>query len=225
MHSRFELLVFDLDGTLIDSTLDLALSVNATRAQAGLPPLGIPRISSYIGNGAEMLIRRSLGRGATESSVRRGLEFFLRYYRDHMLDNTALYPGVREALGDWRAEGAEMAVLTNKPVRFSAALLAGLGLACWFSRIYGGNSFATKKPHPHGLRRIMSELGYGRERTLMVGDSAVDVLTARNAGTACAGVTYGIRPEGFARHPPDILVDDLRELAARIGSRAVPGAD
>ncbi len=225
MPSRYELLVFDLDGTLIDSTLDLALSVNATRAQAGLPPLGIPRISSYIGNGAEMLIRRSLGRGAAEVSVRRGLEFFLRYYRDHMLDNTALYPGVREALGDWRAEGAEMAVLTNKPVRFSAALLAGLGLAGWFSRIYGGNSFATKKPHPHGLRRIMSELGYGRERTLMVGDSAVDVLTARNAGTACAGVRYGIRPESFARHPPDILVDDLRELAARIGGRAVTGGD
>lgn len=217
MRSRFDLLVFDLDGTLIDSTLDLALSVNATRAQAGLSPLSIPRISSYIGNGAEMLIRRSLGHDAAEAAVRRGLVFFLQYYRDHMLDNTTLYPGVREALDDWRADGAEMAVLTNKPVRFSEALLAGLGLGQWFSRIYGGNSFATKKPDPHGLRRIMSELGYRRAQTLMIGDSAVDVLTARNAGTACAGVTYGIRPEGFEEHPPDILVDDLRELAACIG--------
>lgn len=216
MKTRCSLLVFDLDGTLIDSTLDLALAVNATRGQAGLPPLGTSRISSYIGNGAEMLIRRSLGPGASEEAVWRGLEFFLRHYRDHMLDNTALYPGVLEALSLWRAEHTEMAVLTNKPERFSAELIAGLGLEGWFSRIYGGNSFDTKKPDPFGLRRIMAELGSGPEETLMVGDSAVDVRTAKNAGTACAGVTYGIRPESFARHPPDILVDDLRELVALV---------
>lgn len=215
MDRGFDLLVFDLDGTLIDSTLDLALSVNATRAHAGLGPLSIPRISTYIGNGAEMLIRRALGEHASSRSVREGLQFFLQYYRDHMLDNTVLYPGVGEALGSWMERRATMAVLTNKPERFSADLLAGLGLAGHFARIYGGNSFATKKPHPYGLQHLMRELGCAPSSTLMVGDSEVDVLTARNAGTACAGVSYGIRPEGFQEHPPDVLVDDLRDLAAR----------
>ena len=219
MHSKFDLLVFDLDGTLIDSTLDLALSVNATRARAGLPPLPIPQISSYIGNGAELLIRRSLGPGVSSDEVREGLRFFLLYYYEHMLDNTRLYPGVLEALEAWREGDAEMAVLTNKPVRFSTDLLAGIGLGAFFSRIYGGNSFSSKKPHPHGLQVIMTELGFGPHQTLMVGDSAVDVLTARNAGTACAGVTYGIRPDDFKENPPDILVDDMRDLATCLDGR------
>ena len=163
MQPRYDLLVFDLDGTLIDSTLDLALSVNATRAQEGLAPLSTAQISSYVGNGAHTLIRRSLGSAATAESVRRGLRFFLMYYREHMLDNTRLYPGVREALEAWQAAGTRMAVLTNKPERFSADLIAGLGLGNLFARIYGGNSFATKKPDPYGLRVIMRELGCGPE--------------------------------------------------------------
>ena len=214
LESSYELLVFDLDGTLIDSSLDLALSVNATRAQAGLDPLEIEQVAAYVGNGAEMLIRRSLGPGASDQDVRQGLHFFLCYYRDNMLVNTRLYPGVREALESWRAAGKAMAVLTNKPVVFSRDLVAGLGVADCFTRIYGGNSFPTKKPDPYGLRLIMSELGCAPGQSLMVGDSAVDVLTARNAGVACAGVTFGLRPEDFERHPPDILVDDLRDLAA-----------
>ena len=214
LEASYDLLVFDLDGTLIDSTLDLALSVNATRAQAGLEPLDIERVSSYVGNGAEMLIRRSLGPGASDQDVRQGLLFFLRYYRENMLVNTRLYPGVREALEAWRSAGKTMAVLTNKPVVFSRDLVAGLGVANCFARVYGGNSFATKKPDPYGLRLIMSELGFGPDQSLMIGDSSVDVLTARNAGIACAGVTFGLRPEDFERHPPDVLVDDLRDLAA-----------
>ena len=227
MKPKFDLLVFDLDGTLIDSTLDLALSVNATRAQEGLAPLPTAQIASYVGNGGDMLIRRSLGPGASAESVRQGLRFFLMYYREHMLDNTRLYPGVREALEAWRAAGTGMAVLTNKPERFSADLIAGLGLGDFFARIYGGNSFATKKPDPYGLRLIMRELGCGPETTLMIGDSSVDVFTARNAGIACAGVTYGIRPEDFETAPADILVGDMRELVecleARSGSNGFQG--
>ena len=214
LEASYDLLVFDLDGTLIDSTLDLALSVNATRAQAGLEPLDIERVSSYVGNGAEMLIRRSLGPGASDQDVRQGLLFFLRYYRENMLVNTRLYPGVSEALEAWRSAGKTMAVLTNKPVVFSRDLVAGLGVANCFARVYGGNSFATKKPDPYGLRLIMSELGFAPDQSLMIGDSSVDVLTARNAGVACAGVTFGLRPEDFERHPPDVLIDDLRDLAA-----------
>ena len=211
--SSYGLLVFDLDGTLIDSSLDLALSVNATRAEMGLEPLGQDQISSYVGNGAEMLIRRACGPDAREETVARGLQFFLEYYRKNMLVNTKLYQGVQEALDTWWADGKTMAVLTNKPVRFSEALIVGLGLDGYFARIYGGNSFTTKKPDPYGLQLIMKELGFEPDQTLMVGDSAVDVLTARNAGTACAGVTFGLRPEDFERYPPDILVRDLREMA------------
>ena len=213
MKSTYDLLVFDLDGTLIDSTQDLAQSVNATRADAGLPPLPTAAIASYVGDGAEMLIRRALGSAASDDNVSRGLAFFLQYYRDHMLDHTIVYDGVREALAVWSAAGLSMAVLTNKPERFSRDLVAGLGLGECFARVYGGNSFQTKKPEPYGLRRIMRELSFSPEQTLMIGDSSVDVLTARNAGTDCAGVSYGLRPEDFAEHPPDVLVDDMRELA------------
>ncbi len=212
MESRYDLLVLDLDGTLIDSSLDLALAVNATRARFGLDPLSLDQVASYVGNGAEMLIRRSLQPDASDQSVRDGLQFFLLYYREHMLVNTKLYPGVREALESWRAAGKRMAVLTNKPVRFSRDLVAGLGIAEFFARLYGGNSFASKKPDPYGLKFIMRELRTTPDRTLMIGDSSVDVLTARNAGTACAGVTFGLRPQDFERFPPDALVDDLREL-------------
>lgn len=222
MDSRFGLIVFDLDGTLIDSSKDLTLSVNATRAHAGLPPLAMEAVASYIGNGAEMLIRRSLGPDAPEGAVWEGLAFFLQYYRENMLVHTKLYPGVREALDRWRRHGTAMAVLTNKPEGFSRELVAGLGLRDYFTSIYGGNSFETKKPDPHGLRLIMRETGFRPERTLMVGDSAVDVLTARNAGVACAGVTFGLRPEDFERHPPDLLVDDLRDLEPRLHSLLAP---
>lgn len=212
MKSRYDLLVLDLDGTLIDSSLDLALAVNATRQRFGLDPLSLDQVASYVGNGAEMLIRRSLQPDASDRSVRDGLQFFLQYYREHMLVNTKLYPGVREALERWRTAGKKMAVLTNKPVRFSRDLVAGLGIAEFFTRVYGGNSFESKKPDPYGLKFIMRELRATPDRTLMIGDSSVDVLTARNAGTACAGVTFGLRPQDFVRFPPDALVDDLREL-------------
>ncbi len=209
---QVDLLVFDLDGTLIDSKVDLALSVNATLAHAGRAPLDHETVFSYVGDGAPTLIRRALGPRATDQQVEDGLQYFLAYYREHMLDNTFLYPGVREALDEF-AESKELAVLTNKPVRFSRMILEGLGVGSHFRRVYGGNSFETKKPDPQGLNMLMQEFQTPKERTLLIGDSSVDVLTARNAGTACCGVTYGLRPETFEQHPPDILVDRLGELA------------
>ena len=210
---RIELLVFDLDGTLIDSKLDLALAVNATRADFGLPPLADETVFSYVGNGAPVLIRKAIGDGAGEDQFQRSLEFFLSYYRAHMLDNTLLYPGVAPALDRMLAAGLRMAVLTNKPVRFSRDLLRGLGLGNHFRAVYGGNSFETKKPHPEGLETVMAELGAKPANTMVVGDSVVDVRTARNAGAAACGVTYGFQPETFAEDPPDLLVADLQELA------------
>lgn len=211
-----DLVIFDLDGTLIDSKLDLANAVNAARAHLGLPPIENELVYSYVGDGAPVLIRRALGPEAGEEQIAKALQFFYDYYREHMLDHTHLYPGVREALDQLRQEGVKMAVLTNKPVRFSQALVEGLGLGGHFFRVYGGNSFEQKKPHPEGVEKLIAESGAARERTLMVGDSAVDVRTARNAGIAVCGVTYGFQPEGFDGEPPDFLVDTLEDLAGRI---------
>lgn len=210
------LIIFDLDGTLIDSKLDLANSVNAARAHLGRAPIDNHLVYSYIGNGAPVLIRRSLGDSASQDEVDRALEFFLRYYREHMLDNTYLYTGVREAIERFRQAGVKMGVLTNKPVNFSRALMDGLGLRDRFINVYGGNSFEEKKPHPVGVDTLIAEAGADRRLTLMVGDSAVDVRTARNADIQCCGVTYGFQPEGFEADPPDFLVDSMEELADRL---------
>jgi len=213
-----DLLIFDLDGTLIDSKRDLASAVNATRVWAGLAPLPDEIVSSYVGNGAPMLIRRSFP-GASDPELARFLAFFLDYYREHMLDSTVLYPGVREALDRLHTADVPMAVLTNKPVRFSIRLIEGLGLEMHFFRIYGGNSFEEKKPHPMGINVLVEESGADRDRTVMVGDSAVDVRTARNAGVRACGVSWGFQPETFADAPPDLIIDDMRILADRILER------
>lgn len=206
-----ELVIFDLDGTLIDSKRDLVNSVNATRTFAGMPTLDDDVVASYVGNGAPVLIRRAFPDVSDEEHAQL-LRYFLEYYRDHMLDATTLYPGVREALDQLHASDVAMAVLTNKPVRFSVGLLEGLGIDMHFFRIYGGNSFEEKKPNPIGIRMLLEESGALRERTLMVGDSAVDVLTARNARVTACGVRWGFQPESFTTTPPDYLIDDMRQI-------------
>jgi phosphoglycolate phosphatase len=214
-----DLVIFDLDGTLIDSSLDLANSVNATRAHLGLAPIENKIVYSYVGNGAPVLIRKVLGPDYTDEDVQRALEFFLAYYREHMLDTTVLYPGVREVLDRFRNAGIAMAVLTNKPVRFSQGIIDGLGLTAHFRRVYGGNSFEQKKPHPVGIETLMNETGAAREKTVMVGDSSVDVQTARNARVTACGVNWGFQPETFAEWPPDFLVDTADQLAERVLAR------
>jgi phosphoglycolate phosphatase len=211
-----DLVIFDLDGTLIDSSRDLANSVNATRAHLNLPPLENETVYSYVGNGAPVLIRRALGPDYSEDEVQSALLYFLAYYRDHMLDHTVLYAGVREILDRLRDARVQMAVLTNKPVRFSQAIIDGLGLTAHFRRVYGGNSFEQKKPHPIGIETLMTEYGASCDQTLMVGDSAVDVQTARNAHVKACGVTWGFQPETFAECPPDFLIHRPEELAARL---------
>src|SRR5262249_49976363 len=136
-------LIFDLDGTLIDSKLDLILAVNATLREMGRAELSQETISGYIGRGAPQLVAQALGKGAPEEECARALEFFLRYYEAHKMDNTKLYPGVAEAL--FRLSHLPMAVLTNKPVRVSLRILEALGLGRKFRAVYGGNSFETKK--------------------------------------------------------------------------------
>jgi phosphoglycolate phosphatase len=215
-----DLLIFDLDGTLIDSKEDLARAVNAARRHMGLAPIENERVYSYVGNGASVLMRRALGPEAPEADVETALDYFLAYYKDHMLDRTTLYPGVREALDDLLAGGIQLSVLTNKPVRFSQLLVEGLGLGGHFQRVYGGNSFAQKKPDPVGVCKLLEEFTTAPERAMMVGDSDVDIRTARNAGILACGVTYGFQPETLDEAPPDILVDDMRQLAAMLVSKS-----
>ena len=155
--SEVRALIFDLDGTLIDSKLDLALSVNATLAELGRNPLPHEQIFSYVGQGAPALIARALGSDASEQDCLLGLEFFIKYYSAHKLDNTVLYPGVRETLD--ALNGMPMAVYTNKPVRVSRSIIQDLGVAGHFRLVYGGNSFERKKPDPMGVESILREFG------------------------------------------------------------------
>jgi len=215
------LLIFDLDGTLIDSKLDLALAVNAVRVHMGLPPLPHERIFGYIGHGAPLLIRRALEEGISEEEIARGLQYFLAYYKEHMLDNTLPYPGVREGLA--MLARRDLVVLTNKPEGISRMILEGLGLAHHFRRIYGGNSFERKKPDPMGVAALLQEFRLASRQAMMVGDSEIDVQTARNAGTWVCGVTYGLGSHLLAEFPPDVLVDSLTDLPAVLDA-AAPGA-
>jgi phosphoglycolate phosphatase len=212
------LLIFDLDGTLIDSKQDLVQAVNAARSRMHLPALGDETVASYVGNGAPVLIRRAMGPDATEEQCREALQYFYEFYREHMLDHTRLYPGVREVLDELHAARLPMAVLTNKPVRFSRGIIEGLGVGNHFFQVYGGNSFEQKKPHPVGIETLMTEAGAGPAETLMIGDSAVDVQTARNAGVKAVGVTWGLQPESLEEVPPDHVISEMRELMPLISA-------
>ncbi len=209
-----KLLIFDLDGTLVDSKLDLMHAVNAALAHLNFPPLSLNVIASYVGNGAPVLMRRALGPGANQKQLQQALDFFLAYYREHMLDYTTLYPGVTETLDLLLADQIRMAILTNKPVRMSKAIIEGLGLSRHFFQIYGGNSFERKKPDPAGIERLLSEAHLDAVDAMMVGDSAVDVQTARNAGIKACGVTYGFQPEMLKTEQPDYLIDRFEQLPA-----------
>jgi phosphoglycolate phosphatase len=203
-------LIFDLDGTLIDSKQDLIHSVNAMLRELGRGELAPETISGYIGHGAPQLVARALGNDCTEEERQRALQFFLSYYETHKMDTTCAYPGVAETLE--QLANVPMAVLTNKPVRISVRILDAMGLSKYFRAIYGGNSFETKKPDPLGARTILRELGVEPKGALLVGDSEVDVQTARNAGTLAAAVNYGFGVQDRAAHPADIYLERFNEL-------------
>jgi len=219
-HS-IRLLIFDLDGTLIDSRLDLIHSVNATLRQFGRAVLPGDVIASYVGDGAPVLVRRALGDGVDEQLFQSALAYFLGYYRLHKLDHTTVYDGIPETLAAIAnaANGVHrlMAVLSNKPVNPSRDIVQALGMGDYFIHIYGGNSFATKKPDPLGVRMLLEETAIPVQQALMIGDSSIDVLTGRNAGVWTCGVTYGFAPHTLEQEVPDVVVDEPRELRKLFG--------
>jgi phosphoglycolate phosphatase len=224
-----KLLIFDLDGTLIDSREDLANSINAMLIHFGKKELPHEVIASYIGDGAPMLVRRSLGDPDDENFVQDAVLYFMSWYREHKLDNTYVYDGVKEALEAIQKsrDGAsaqerqplKMAVLSNKPVGPTRAIVEALGLRPYFFQVYGGNSFHTKKPDPTGVQALLEEARATAEETVIIGDSDIDMLTARNAGIYSVGVTYGLAPHTLQDAPPDVLIDHPRELADVLGNR------
>jgi len=210
--SNIRALIFDLDGTLIDSERDLVDATNAMLRELGRPELPPATISSYIGHGAAKLCASALGPGATTDQQVEALQIFLRHYEAHKLDYTRAYPGVLEALKGFSQANIPMAVLTNKPAQMSVQILEGLGIAQYFLVVYGGDSFAAKKPDPAGVHKILEEFKVSPPNTLFIGDSEVDVQTARNAGTIAVTVNHGFGQHDRAAHPADLYVDQLSEL-------------
>lgn len=216
------LIVFDLDGTLVDSSRDIAAAVERAlrrlAPECPAPPCEVVR--GFIGEGAGRLVERVLEyTGLQALGVERTLAAFLESYRLGLLDHTRLYPGVGEmlaALGPaWAPKSGPapvLAVLTNKPGDLSRAILAGLGVAGAFARVLGGGDGPARKPDPQGLWALMAAYGVAPRRTALVGDSAIDVATGRAAGVRTVGVVYGLDPEGLKAARPDCLLDDLRAL-------------
>lgn len=211
------LVMFDLDGTLVDSVPDLATAVDRMLAELGREPAGVERVRQWVGNGARVLVRRALAGGLDHSAVgeaetEQALARFLDIYADcHEL--ITLYPGVHELLEALSTAAVELAVVTNKPERFVAPLLEQVGLGGYFRWIIGGDTLPQQKPDPAALLQVMRLAGVSQAQSLFVGDSRTDVLAARAAGVPCVAVSYGYnhgRP--VAEEEPALVVDSLAEL-------------
>ena len=212
MSAPARLIVFDLDGTLVDSSQDLASAVNAALASfaPGTPPLSVDVVRTMIGEGATRLVAKALDRAGVARAVGEVRPVFMECYAQRLLESTRPYPGIAEALAALRTR--TLAVLTNKPGDMSRSILEGLGLSSLFLRVYGGGDLATHKPDPEGLLRLVAEAGVGVDQAVMVGDSAIDVRTARAAGVRVVGVLWGFDAESLRREPPDVIVSSPAAL-------------
>jgi phosphoglycolate phosphatase len=209
----YEHVVFDLDGTLVDSRADLAGAVNHVLRTLDLPEQEPTTVYGYVGDGARVLVERALG-PEHRPLVARGLETFMTYYAAHLLDTTRAYPGIAEVLAALAERGVALSVLTNKPVAMSRAILDGLGLASRFVEIVGGDSLPVRKPDPAGLEHLRARTATPRHRMLLVGDSGIDVRTARAGGVAFCGVAWGLAPDTLAAAGPERVIAHPAELVA-----------
>ena len=208
---RFRHLIFDLDGTLVDSKADLAAATNAMLVAVELPQLSLAQVVSLVGNGARVLVEKALGE-ANRRLFDHGFALFMQYYSAHLLDETRLYPGLRSFISDTRSCGMQLSVLTNKPEAPSRAILSGLGMLSCFVDVVGGDTLPTKKPAPQGVSYLRHRSGIALEETLLIGDSRVDYETGVAAGVAVCGVTWGFGARDFASLSPHFLVDTPEQL-------------
>lgn len=209
-RSRFDAIIFDLDGTLVDSGQDLANSVNCAREEMGLPGIPEDLVYSYIGDGAPTLIRRAMGPDADPELLQHAYDVFMNHYSQHLLDHTSLYPGVTETLQE--LQGISLGVLTNKHLSASEKILESLGVRHYFAAVYGGNCFPQKKPDPMGVQKMLENFQVSANRAIIVGDSRVDVLTGENAGILTCGVTYGLSSHTLPEVKPDFMINGMVEL-------------
>jgi phosphoglycolate phosphatase len=222
------LVMFDLDGTLLDSVPDLAAAIDKTLLLLGQPAAGVASVRDWVGNGARVLVRRALAgdlnhEHVDEAYAQQALELFMQYYAEgHSL--TTVYPGVRSIL-DWlRKQQVELAIVTNKPERFVAPLLDEKGLGGYFRWIIGGDTLPQQKPDPAALLHVMQLAKVGAAQALFVGDSRNDVLAAKAAGVICVALSYGYnhgRP--IAEEGPARVLDNLNELWQSGDSPLLPG--
>jgi phosphoglycolate phosphatase len=220
---NLRLLIFDLDGTLIDSSEDIVISTNAMLRHMGRPEIDQKTVNSYVGDGVGMLVRRALAIDSSTPEFERAQDYFVKYYRRHSLEHTRLYPGIQDALSELQSSGYKMVVLTNKPARITNDILGALQATDYFFRVIGGDTLSVKKPDPLGIEMLLQEAALTPDRALMIGDSDVDVQTARNAGIKACGVLWGLKPESLEMVKPDFTAADVTELLAQI-SRTSTGA-
>lgn len=221
---NLQLLIFDLDGTLIDSSQDIAISTNAMLRHMGRPEIDQKTVNSYVGNGVGMLVRRALAVEPSAPEFEIAQDYFIKYYRRHSLEHTRLYPGIRDVLAELQSSGYKMAVLTNKPARISTDILGALQVTDYFFQVIGGDTLSAKKPDPIGIETLLKESGVDLNDALMIGDSDVDIQTARNAGIKACGVLWGLKPASLELVKPDFTAADAGALLAQISGTAMDAA-
>lgn len=211
------LVIFDLDGTLVDSVPDLAAAVDSMLQQLGRPPAGAAKVRDWVGNGAEVLVRRALAGQLDHQQVdsveaAQALPLFMAAYASGH-GQTTLYPGVKPMLQMLHAEQVGLALVTNKPEQFIGPLLAEVGLEGFFSWIVGGDTLPQQKPDPAGLLHVMALAGVTAQQALFIGDSRNDIRAAKAAGVRSVAMRYGYNHgQPIAEENPDWVLDDLREL-------------
>ena len=198
-------IVFDLDGTLVDTAEDLADALSYAVSPSGLEPLGPEDVKPLVGEGLERLIAKSLGPDAMEKDVQLGIERFVTYYEDHLVDNTHPYEGVEDTLRELESRGYVMAVLSNKRTSMCKAILSRLGLHGYFRVVAGGDAPPEKKPSPLAALYVLEALGAVPAESVMVGDSDIDIQTAEAAGMKSIAVTYGFRPANTLSGASEVL--------------------
>ncbi len=222
-RKRFDAVVFDLDGTLIETAPDLCGALNHTLARAGRDGVAVEDVRHMIGDGARAMLRLGLettGQSPSDGEVDQWFKVLLDYYWDHLADGSHPFPGVLAALEGLRAAGLKLAVCTNKPQSLSNRLFEQLDMAQLFDAVLGGDSLAVRKPHAGHILGALDAIGVAAERAVMIGDSANDLNAARNAGLPVVLVTFGYTTTPVQELGADALIDHFDQLPATLSSLA-----